>query len=229
MMKIDYKIEYEDEDILICYKPAGLPVQSARVGTMDLESALRQYLSSRNGRRDPSYLAVIHRLDQPVEGILVFAKTPEAAKELNRQMVSHEMEKKYLAVVDGIPQKTEGRLVDELEKDRKSNLSRVVLSKTAGSKTAVLSYCLEKTVGERSLLSIWLRTGRHHQIRVQLSHAGLPLAGDTKYNPKEKERDGWRQLGLCAVSLSFTHPGTRKKFTWAIQPQGEIFQFFLAL
>lgn len=229
MRKWNYKIEYEDEEILICYKPAGLPVQSAGVGTMDLESALRQYLSDKSVTQEMPYLAVVHRLDQPVEGILVFAKTPESAKELNRQLLSHEMEKRYLALTDGIPQMREATLVDELEKDRKTNLSRVVDAKTKWSKRAVLSYRLEKVMGEQSLLSVSLMTGRHHQIRVQLSHAGMPLVGDTKYNPNEKEKTGWRQLGLCAASLCFIHPGTREKFTWAIPPQGEIFQPFLAL
>ncbi|MGI6095985.1 MAG: RluA family pseudouridine synthase [Lachnospiraceae bacterium] len=225
--ELENNILYEDQEILVCYKPAGFPVQSARIGTMDMESALRGYLAAKRTGREMPYLAVIHRLDQPVEGVLVFAKTQSAAKELNRQLTSHAMEKRYLAVVQGYPKEKEAILTDYLEKDGKTNTSRVVSKRTAQSKQAVLSYQLVQTIGEQSLLSICLKTGRHHQIRVQLSHAGLPLVGDTKYNPGEKGKQ--KSLALCASSLTFMHPKTRKQFTYTVQPHGEIFQPFLDL
>lgn len=225
--QLEENIVYEDTEIIVCYKPAGLPVQSARMGAMDLESMLRNYLAVKLKGREMPYLAVIHRLDQPVEGILVFAKTPGAAKELNRQLTAHKMEKRYLAVVQGKPETPEAVLIDELEKDAKTNTSKVVSKKTQKSKQAELSYQLLKTIGEQSLLDISLKTGRHHQIRVQMAHAGMPLVGDSKYNPN------WQATrsnpALCAAKLSFMHPKTRKQFTYEIRPQGEMFQSFLDL
>ena len=139
--QIETCILYEDSDILVCRKPTGLAVQNARMGTMDLESGLKNHLALKQPDQIP-YLAVIHRLDQPVEGILVFAKTPAAAKELNRQMTAGEMEKYYLAVTDRKPALPEGILEDELRKDGKTNTSQVVSKGTAGAKHARLSYRL---------------------------------------------------------------------------------------
>ena len=217
-------ILFEDESIIVCYKPAGLAVQNAKVGRMDLESMLRNYLASKMGGRQMPYLAVIHRLDQPVEGILVFAKTQDAARMLNQQLTSYQMKKEYLAVVKGVPKEKEAVLIHELEKDTKTNSSRVVKKKTSQSKRAELSYCLEKTIEETSLLRIVLKTGRHHQIRVQLSHMGMPLIGDNKYNPDVKEVK--MTPALCAAKLSFLHPKTKKQLTFTVCPCGEIFQKF---
>ena len=186
--KIEDYILFEDKEIIVCRKPAGIAVQNARIGAMDLESSLKNYLAMQagGGRRIP-YLAVIHRLDQPVEGILVFGKTPEAAKSLSAQITAGKMEKIYLAVTYGQQAETgkkETVLEDYLKKDGKSNTSSVVNANTPGAKKARLSYeVLGEAVDEISgkkkwLLRIHLDTGRHHQIRVQMAHAGMPLAGD---------------------------------------------------
>ena len=142
--KIEDYILFEDKEIIVCRKPAGIAVQNARIGAMDLESSLKNYLAMQDGggRRIP-YLAVIHRLDQPVEGILVFGKTPEAAKSLSAQITAGKMEKIYLAVTYGKQAeagKKEKVLEDYLKKDGKSNTSSVVNAHTPGAKKARLSY-----------------------------------------------------------------------------------------
>lgn len=228
----------EDQELLVVYKRAGIAVQSARTGQMDLEHQLLNYLACKqekttggrgketDTRAKKPYLAVIHRLDQPVEGILVFAKTPEAAKRLNAAMQKGQMEKVYLAVTRQKPEKEEAVLLHYLVKDGKTNTSRVAKAGEPGAKLAELSYrVLEKTETEKGsgyLLEIRLKTGRHHQIRMQMAQAGMPLCGDGKYNPQE-EKEEREQLALCAARLSFPHPKTGKKLRFEIVPRGKSF------
>lgn len=204
-MNIRENILYEDNHILVCRKDAGIAVQTARIGQMDLESMLKNYLAG--NLNQPPYLAVIHRLDQPVCGVLVFAKTPFAAKELNKQVTNHTMGKHYLAEVDGVIPKEEDTLTDYLMKDARTNTSCVVPKGTPGAKEAILHYKKK----DDNHLEIELVTGRHHQIRVQLSHAGMPLVGDGKYNPNGNVAG---RLGLCAFRLRFCHPKTGKEMTF---------------
>ena len=217
------RILYEDGEILVCHKSAGMAVQSARMGAMDLESALKNYLAAKEPGKVP-YLAVIHRLDQPVEGVLVFAKTPSAAAALNRQLTAGKMEKLYLAVTDGAPAKEEDTLEDYLKKDARTNTSFVTTAGTPNAKKARLSYKVigrnenKETHTDSVLLEIRLYTGRHHQIRVQLSHAGMPLLGDQKYH------SGYAgALALCAYRLAFVHPKTGKSMHFRVIPEGEAF------
>lgn len=216
-IKIEDTILYEDKDILVCEKPAGFPVQSKRIGSMDMESALKGYLA---GKGELPYVAVVHRLDQPVQGVLVFAKNRESAGALSRQIQQGKLEKIYLAYVQGHTEQKEGRLVNELEKDAKTNTSRVVEKKTACSKKAELEYKVLKETQEGSLLEIRLHTGRHHQIRVQMAYAGLPLFGDTKYNANAAGENCWQEISLCAFRLSFFHPKTKKKMEFQANPVG---------
>ena len=182
---------------------------------MDMESGLKNYLAKKG--EDP-YLAVVHRLDQPVQGILVFGKNQRSGARLSEQIQTGQMEKIYLACVQGIPVDKEGVLEDQIEKVPGSNLSRIVGKKTKNSRKAVLEYKVLKEGKECSLLEIHLKTGRHHQIRVQLAHMGHPIIGDTKYN---EERNGGRNgLGLCAGKLSFLHPKTGEKMEFQVKPDG---------
>lgn len=214
---IEETILYEDKDIIVCQKPPGYPVQNKRIGSMDMESALKNYLV-RKGERP--YLAVIHRLDQPVQGVLVFAKNKESANELSRQIQQGKMEKVYLAYVEGKPEKKEACLENEMEKDSRANTSRVVEKKTNNSKKAVLRYKVLKEQEEGALLEIHLQTGRHHQIRVQLAYAGMPIWGDAKYNPESAKKGEWKEIALCAYRLSFFHPITKKKMEFKAMPVG---------
>lgn len=211
------KILYEDDDVIVCYKPAGIPTQTKRLGEQDMVSLLKNYLKN-------SYVAVVHRLDQPVEGILVFAKTPYAAKELNKGLQSEGFGKYYKAVLCGVPAKLSGTLEDYLIKDGRTNTSRIGSALEKDAKKAVLSYeVVEKGKLEEqevSLVQIRLDTGRHHQIRVQMSHMGCPIWGDVKYAQKPVQDHRFRQLALCAYKLEFVHPKTKKKKVFEIEPQG---------
>ncbi len=303
---IKQMILYEDRDILVCHKAAGLPVQSAGVGTKDLESILKNYLKerqqaeqenktgeSRSARVDAQkvpYLGIVHRLDQPVEGVLVFAKNKKAAAGLSRQMSGGTWKKEYLAVccVDNVsefgdniqnlsggfkegcgsasadisesglekkpekgtekmsgkkggssqgseketwenPENREIRLTDWMRKEARINTSAIVSQDTPGAKKAELDYCVlqRRTVRgkEYVLVRIHLLTGRHHQIRVQMANAGLPLYGDRKYNVRwqeylipEYDSQTGAGLKLCASKLAFRHPVTGKEMQFEITP-----------
>ncbi|MDD7738467.1 MAG: RluA family pseudouridine synthase [Lachnospiraceae bacterium] len=239
----------EDKELLVVRKQAGMAVQSAKFGQMDLEHALLNYLSEQrerqstkpkgqgsrsNGTWQMPYLAVIHRLDQPVEGLLVFAKTQKAAAALNSQLQNGKMKKEYLAICRGKMEKEQGKLVDYLVKDGRTNTSRVAERGTAGARRSELEYrqiAWKEETGE-SLLEIHLLSGRHHQIRVQLSHAGNPLKGDRKYGGMggagRQENVSGRDCGLalCAFRLSFFHPSTGEKLCFCTAPKGAAFADF---
>ena len=223
-------ILYEDKDIIVCHKMAGIAVQSARIGEKDLVSMLNNHLMEQAGGNRTEPVRVVHRLDQPVEGVIVFAKTSAAAANINRQMTTDGIGKIYLAVTDRKVMDKEKKLIDYLYRDGRKNMSFATEKKTPGAKKAVLSYKLleeisdNRTVsGYRSLVRIQLETGRHHQIRVQMSHTGLPLIGDRKYNPKDSSG---LPLGLCSCCLSFLHPETGKKMDFYVTPQGQAFSGF---
>ena len=210
-------ILYEDKDILVAEKPAGVPTESRRIGTADMVSLLKNYLAEKNPGRPP-YLGLIHRLDQPVQGIIVFGKNSKAAAALSAQISQGTMEKIYRAVVCGIlPEK--GTLSDYLLKDGRTNTSRVVPKGTPGAKPGKLNYQrLEVIPGEElSLAEIHLLTGRHHQIRVQMAHAGAPLWGDNKYNPEFIQKPGYEPISLRAFHLSFLHPETGKPMNFTLE------------
>lgn len=215
---------YEDSDILVCHKPSGLATQTGKVGQKDLVSEIKNYFGGN------AYLGLIHRLDQPVEGLLVFAKTAHAAKELSRQLTSNILNKKYFAVVSGKGFIEETKLEDYLVKDNKTNMSRVAGEKENGAKRAEL-WVKTVTYNEESdisLLEISLMTGRHHQIRVQMANAGFPLLGDSKYGTEESKQKtkmlAVKNVALCAAGLTFVHPKTKKKMNFETEPMGEIFQ-----
>ena len=174
------------------------------------------------------YLAVVHRLDQPVEGVLVFAKTPGAAGNLSKQMMAGGAGKYYLAVTEGAPKDQEGTLISYLKKNGRANMSQAVPENTPGAKKAILHYKVldQKEINgkKRTLLRIKLETGRHHQIRVQLSQTGIPLLGDRKYNPAGEKGTS---LGLCSCSLEFRHPKTGKPMKFQTEPQGSAFLDFV--
>lgn len=222
------EIVYEDRDILICHKPPGLATQSARVGQPDAVSELKNYLGG-------AYLGIIHRLDQPVEGLLVFAKNKKAAGALCRQMEEGTLNKQYFALVYGRPPKKSGELADYLCKE--GNMARVVPEGTPGAKKAVLQYRMRavpdaagckppgeetQTGGRPVCLDIHIDTGRFHQIRCQLAHAGMPILGDFKYGTarslEESRRLGIFQTALCAWRISLQHPATGKTISCEICP-----------
>lgn len=231
-------IIYEDEHIIVVFKPAGIATQTARCGQQDMVSELKNYLFQKPGaEKGEPYLGVVHRLDQPVSGLLVFARTRQAASELGRQLQNDKLKKNYYAVVCGRPVKESDRLENYLYKDDKTNHSIVADKNTPGAKKAVLDYqrvntlmVLEESMekeAEISLIDVSLLTGRHHQIRVQLSHAGMPILGDGKYgSPISRELGritGCKSVALCAYRLGFWHPLTKKALSFEKKPEEEIF------
>ena len=208
-------IVYKDKDIIVINKPAGIPVQTKNISQRDCESEIKNMLS-KEGVKNP-YLAVINRLDQPVNGLVLFALNKDAAAKLSADLTSGKIDKYYKARVYGEFETKEGTLEDMIYKDAKSNMSFVVKKDDVhfkDAKKAILEY-REVNPGE---LEIKLITGRHHQIRVQLSNAGHPILGDSKYGTKESKETteslGIGNLQLTAYRLEINHPrtGERLKF-----------------
>jgi len=216
-------ILHEDEHVIVCYKPAGIPTQTKKLGEQDMVSLLKNHLKG-------GYLAVIHRLDQPVEGLLVFAKTPFAAKELNKSLQGEDFGKHYKAVLWNTPKEAAGMLEDYLVKDGRTNTSRVCEPSEKDAKKAVLSYEViaagKDDDKDISLVKIKLDTGRHHQIRVQMANMGCPIWGDAKYNTAAVQDRRFRQIALCAYRLEFFHPKTKKRMEFGMEPKGEGFSCF---
>ena len=222
------EIIYEDDDILVCHKPAGVATQTKCLGQKDMESILKNYIAVNNrttGRMQPPYIGIVHRLDQPVEGVMVYAKTPQAAAKLSAQVKKRFVGKHYYALVQlpegkqsmeeiGLDQK--GTLESEIAFDAKRNVSAVMPQKTKETKHACLDYEVVAQKGQKLLLDITLHTGRHHQIRVQLAHAGIPIVGDTKYGKYPAN-----QLGLCSYRISFGHPSSGTEMDYKIMPENE--------
>ncbi|MCD7835900.1 MAG: RluA family pseudouridine synthase [Lachnospiraceae bacterium] len=226
------EIIYEDDYVLVCYKPAALASQTARVGQPDVVSELRNYLNEKSAGAAKGYLGIVHRLDQPVEGLLVFARTQKAAAGLSAQLTGGTLNKSYYAVICGRPEKREAELTDYLEK--KDGRAVVVRDSRRKGQRAVLHY---KIIAEKEVLScsvflaeIKIDTGRFHQIRAQMANAGMPLLGDMKYG-NEISANISRQLNvrntaLCAYELEFKHPVNGKKMHFVISPKGAAFGLF---
>ena len=215
-------IIFEDEHILVVKKDAGIPVQAGRMRIMDLQGLIKNELYKRNRGGGEPYLGLVHRLDQPVEGVMVFAKTPAAAADLSKQVTDGRMKKHYLALLCGKPTAETGTLVDYLLKDGRTNTSSVVAKGVRDAKRSELNYKVLKSGETTTLIEVELLTGRHHQIRVQMANAGWPLYGDTKYNPKFQDVTEHVQTALCAYKLSFVHPKTKKVMEFCIKPDNSL-------
>ncbi|WP_156289322.1 RluA family pseudouridine synthase [Oceanobacillus salinisoli] len=201
-------ILYEDNHLLFVEKPVNIPVQEDRSKDEDLLTHLKKDLKVRHQKPGNVYLALIHRLDRPVGGVMVFSKTSKAASRLSDAIRRNSVDKKYLAVVRGIPPKDYGVLKDYLVKDRSKNKVYTTQPNHKKAKKAVLEY---QVIGKKkgmSLLSIQLHTGRPHQIRVQLSSRNIPIYGDQKYG--EKVNTPGEQIALWSQELAIEHP-TKKE------------------
>ena len=215
-------ILFEDDHVLVVKKDAGIPVQAGKLRMMDLQGLIKNELYRRNRKGGEPYLGLIHRLDQPVEGVMVFAKTPFAAGALSEQVTDGRMKKHYLALLCGKPSEDSGKLVDYLVKDGRTNTSSVVKYQEKDAKRAELNYQVLKRYEDTTLVEVELITGRHHQIRVQMANAGWPLYGDTKYNPQFQDVMEHVQTALCAYKLSFVHPKTKKVMEFCIEPDNSM-------
>lgn len=230
-------ILFEDSDILVCEKPAGTPTQTKNLGMQDMVSLLLNYLAKKNPSTNGiPYLGVIHRLDQPVGGIMVFAKNEKAASSLSRQIAARQIKKQYVAILTKDLSSELGKepilLSDYMVTDKKQNTSRIVTQKTPQAKKAELTYQVlsVKLYQEQmlSLIKVNLLTGRQHQIRLQTSYHLGGIWGDKKYNPLFQTDKSRTSLGLYSCHLSFLHPATGKKMDFEHYPSSELFQLFSA-
>ena len=212
-------IIYEDEDIIVCKKPAGVATQTKRIGQADMESLLKNYRASKG---ETPYIGVVHRLDQPVAGVMVFAKNKEAAADLSRQIKTKLTDKYYYAMTDGVPEEKKGTLEDDLLQNGQTNTSEVVERGTLQAKHAKLSYEVIEQNGRNAILRIKLDTGRHHQIRVQFAGHGYPLWADARYGTAVPRQN----VALSSCGLAFEHPVTGKWMEFFMEPEGMIFRKF---
>lgn len=202
--KLMIKVIYEDNHLLVVEKPINIPVQADDSGDMDLLTLLKTYLKEKYEKPGNVYLGLVHRLDRPVGGVMVFAKTSKAAARLSEQIRDHLFVKEYMGIMIGEVTPIKGTLLDKLIKDVNTNIVKV----SSNGKEAVLDYQLIDYKDDMSLVKIDLKTGRSHQIRVQFASRNHPLYGDQKYN---KEARVGQQLALHASRLVITHPVTKEK------------------
>ena len=215
---MNIRVLYEDNHLLVVEKPANVPVQADASGDEDLLTACTGYIKEKYAKPGEVYLGLVHRLDRPVGGVMVFARTSKAAARLTEQFSAHRARKRYAAIVEGSAP-GEGRLADFLWKDERTNTTSVVPEGTPGAKMAKLSFRTLAREGDLSLLDVDLQTGRPHQIRVQLSHAGFPIHGDQRYNPAAQVGE---QIRLWAYALTIVHPTLKEEMTfYALPPFGE--------
>lgn len=209
--KVMIDIIYEDNHLLVVEKPINILVQADNTHDKDLLSILKDDIKARYQKPGNVYLGLVHRLDRPVGGIMVFAKTSKAASRLSEQVRNHQLEKKYYAVIEGTLEKKEGTFIDYLKKDERKNK---VFVEPSGKKS-ILNYKVMDSKENYSLVDIDLKTGRSHQIRVQFSSRNYPLYGDQKYNKNSKVGE---QIALYAYELSFYHPITKEKMKFYKKP-----------
>jgi len=202
-------IIFEDNHIVVVIKPQNVPTQEDESGDKDLLNMVKEHM----GR---PFCGLVHRLDRPTGGVMVFAKTSKAAARLSAQLQDGRFQKKYLAVVVGEPKQRGGELVDYLLKNPKTNVVEVVPFATKGAKRAELTYRLLKSHAQVSLVEINLITGRSHQARVQMARIGCPIFGDAKYGG-DKLAKGWN-LALWAYELKFEHPTTQETLKFVVNP-----------
>lgn len=215
--KVMINIIYEDNHLLVVEKPINVPVQADKSGDEDLLSMLKKYLKEKHNKPGDVYLGLVHRLDRPVGGVMVFAKTSKAASRLSKQIQKHEFKKIYMAVTQGKVSEN-GVFKDKLKKDEKTNITTV----SEDGKEAELSYNLVGFLNNLSLVRISLKTGRSHQIRVQFASRKIPLYGDQKYNPNAVKD----QIALFASKIEFKHPITKEVMSFEL-PLPERYPFTL--
>ena len=214
LRKLVYQLKIVISYYIVVVKPANVLSQGDITGDIDMLSIVKNYIKEKYDKKGNVYLGLVHRLDRPVSGVMVFAKNSKAASRLSNQIRNHDFKKKYLAVVHGIDLSDSGEYIDYLVKE--DNYSSKVVNQEKGK------YCkLSYKVIERNkklnlaLVDIELETGRHHQIRVQFAHHGHPLYGDQRYGNRDLQ-----QIALHAYSISFVHPTTKKILTFTQMPSG---------
>jgi len=223
---ISDRILYEDNHLIAVNKLPSEIVQGDKTGDVPLSEDVKQYIKQKYNKPGNVYLGVIHRIDRPASGVVVFARTGKALTRMNELVKERKIEKKYWAIVKNKPENDKGELRNFLLKNEKKNKSFVVESKKEGAKEAILTYCLINESRDYKLLEINLLTGRHHQIRAQLSAIGCPIKGDLKYGFDRSNKDA--SISLHARSVSFIHPVTKQQINiLADPPKDTLWNYFL--
>jgi 23S rRNA pseudouridine1911/1915/1917 synthase len=218
-MMVKPAILYEDNHLLVVVKPVNVPVQGDQSGDLDLLTLVKADLKERYQKPGRVFAGLVHRLDRPAGGVMVFAKTSKAAARLAEQIRNHEFKKLYYAIVRGTPAVDAGQLVHYLRKDPQTNTVKLVAATEPGAKKAILDYQVIAAVAGLSLVKIDLQTGRSHQIRVQMAALGHPLYGDQKYGAK-LNRPG-EQMALWAAQIEFKHPTKAELMQFTSNPPCE--------
>lgn len=211
------KVIYEDNHIIVVEKKPNVPSQADKTNDIDMLTIIKAYLKKKYNKPGEVYLGLIHRLDRPVGGVMVFAKTSKAAARLSEQVRQKELKKQYLTIVDGKMEKNKDILEDNLLKNERNNLSKVVKPDTKNAKYAKLDYEVIKydETLNLSVLKVNLHTGRHHQIRVQLSSRNHSIYADQKYGTRGRGK----QICLWAYTLTIQHPTTKESMTFYAIPE----------
>jgi len=224
-MQSDLNIIFEDNHVIVVNKKASEIVQGDKTGDETMPDRIKSYLKEKYQKPGNVFCGVVHRLDRPTSGAVVFARTSKALERLNAQFREKETNKVYWAIVESKPLQDSGTLVHYLKKNEKQNKSYATVDEVPGSKKAILHYKLIGSSDKYFLLEIELETGRHHQIRVQLSTIGCRIKGDVKYGAKRPNPDG--SISLHARTLEFNHPTSKEslKFTAPV-PNDPLWLFF---
>lgn len=211
------KILYEDNHIIVVEKPPNIPSQGDKTNDENMLDIIKGYIKEKYNKPGNVYVGLVHRLDRPVGGVMVFAKTSKAASRLSEQVRNKIFKKEYLAIVDGKLENKSGTLEDYLLKNEKNNMSKVVPENTKNAKYAKLDYEVLKYDSDinLSVLKVLLHTGRHHQIRVQLANCGHSICGDQKYGTRGRGK----QISLWAYSLTIVHPITKEEMKFEDVPE----------
>ena len=215
----DLVILYEDNHIIVVLKPQNVPSQGDDSKDPDMLSLVKEYIKETYKKEGNVYVGLVHRLDRPTGGVMVFAKSSKAAARLSEQLKAGDFEKKYFAVLCGVPREKKAVLTNYLKKNAVNNMVYVCGPTVEGAKLAELDYKILQETNDLSLAEIRLHTGRSHQIRVQMNFLGTPVYGDMRYGG-EKAKKGY--LALWAYSLSFTHPVLKERMVFKVQPPVDV-------
>lgn len=214
------QIIFEDNHLIVINKRPGDIVQGDKTGDMPLSEVVKLYLKEKYNKPGDAYLGVVHRLDRPTSGVVLFSKTSKALSRLNKAFANRHTEKTYWAVVKNKPKQEFARLTHYLKRNPKQNKSYAHIKPVPDAKEAILNYQLIKSLDNYHLLEIALETGRHHQIRSQLSAIGCPIKGDIKYGFDRSNKDG--SIHLHAKKLTITHPVKKENITFEAPPPKDV-------
>ncbi|MGC6284415.1 MAG: RluA family pseudouridine synthase [Polaribacter sp.] len=214
--KDNLDILFEDNHIIVVNKQPGDISQGDKTGDTPLSEVVKSYIKDKYNKPGNVYLGVVHRLDRPTSGIIIFARTSKALERLNKKLRDKDIQKTYWAVVKNRPPKSADTLIHFLKKDHQKNKSKAYEKEIKDSKRAILHYSVLKELDHYHLLEIQLETGRHHQIRTQLSHIGSPIKGDLKYGFPRSNKDA--SIHLHARKIEFVHPVSKERLTIEAKP-----------